>query len=123
MRLGLALRRFRSGIAILMMLVIGVASFTVVMHRSALASPASVSTTNWFSAAPLSPVKPCQKRVPLGTVNTCPLSSFNITTILSTDAGCGLDALTAATAWRLSDSSLPAQVAGLGLYRPPRSSV
>jgi hypothetical protein len=121
MTLGPALRRFRSGIAVAMMLVIGVASFTVVLHRSALASPAQVSATNWLSASPLSPVKPCQKRGQPGTVNTCPLSGFGLTAILSTDAGCGLDALTGAAVWRLSDTSLPVQVAGLGLYRPPRS--
>jgi protein-disulfide isomerase len=40
MTLGLAPRRFRSGMAILLMLVVGATSFTVVMHRSALAAPA-----------------------------------------------------------------------------------
>ncbi len=120
MNLGLALRRFRSGMAIVMMLVIGVASFTVVMHRAALASSVYASSANAWSNAPASPAKPCNKIVPPGVVNTCPLSSFNIAAVLSSDAGYASDVPMAATTWLLSDSSLPLQVAGLGLYRPPR---
>ena len=120
MNLGLALRRFRSGMAIVMMLVVGVASFTVVMHRAALASPVYASSANVLSNAPASPVKPCNKIVPPGVVNTCPLSSFSIAAVLSSDAGYASNTPIAATAWSLNDSSLPVQVAGLGLYRPPR---
>ena len=121
MSLSLAPRRFRRGIAVLMMLVISVVSFTVVMHRAALAAPAQLSATSWLSLAPMTPAKPCQKMVPPGALNTCPLANFSLAAILGADAGAAIAAPTAATAWRLSDSSLPVQVAGLGLYRPPRS--
>ena len=123
MGLGLAPRRSRSGIAVLMMLVLGVASFTIVMHRFALASAAYINITSRLTPAPANPVKSYHKVVLPGTINAYPLSSFTITAILDNNASSAIEAPATSTAWRLSDSSIAVQVAGLRLYRPPRSGV
>jgi hypothetical protein len=125
MNVGFAPRseRWRAAIAMLMTLVISVMSFSIVMHRSALASPAYGTALARLADSRTSPAKPCHATVLPGAANTCPMSSFCFGAILGADAGCALPSPAAVAVWRLADSSLVMQCPSRGLFRPPRSSV
>lgn len=123
MRLVPATQGFRSSIATLMTLVICVVSLVVLVHRSAIEAPADFGSAHWLAAAPANTAAPCARAAFPGEANTCPFSGSGFVAILATDNAYAPAAPTTATRWRLSDSSLPLQVAGRGLYRPPRAAV
>ena len=117
--------RLRGFIAVLMVKVISIVSFSAVFARTVQASPApqpGMPAIVTLSGAKAVPAKICHRMVTPGTVNICPLSSFSFGAVFATADGSALTATSVAAAWRLNDSSLPPQQPGRGLYRPPRAS-
>lgn len=119
-----ALARWRRVTAALMVAVIGLVSFSLVVHRAALASPvpAHASAPAGFADLPTVPAKPCHRMVLPGVINNCPLSGVGFSAVFT--VGASIVPPTAVTvAWLLGDSPLSLQHSASGLYRPPRSRV
>lgn len=118
--------RLRGFIAVLMVTVISIVSFSAVFARAVQASPAAqpgMPAIVTLSGTKTVPVKMCHRMVSPGTANSCPLSSFSFGAVFRTADDSALAATSVAAAWRLNDSSLAPQQPGRGLYRPPRASV
>jgi len=117
--------RLRGFIAMLMVAVIGIVSFSAVFARAAQPSPVAQSFAPpivTLSGTKTMPVKMCHRMAVPGTANSCPLSSLSFGAVFGTADHSSLPPASAAAAWVLNNSSLPLQQSDLGLYRPPRAS-
>jgi len=115
--------RLRGFIAALMVVTLGVVSFSAVFARAARASPvvrADTPAITALSGGKTVPEKICHRMALPGSVNTCPLSSFSFGAVFGATEGSLLPPASVVAGWRLNDSSLPPQQSGFGFYRPPR---
>lgn len=111
--------RFRRLAAALMAIVMFMASFAVTAREPVPQTSAGRVAMSAFVTYGKNVRKPCQKSVVPGTVNLCPLSSFNLTAIPTAAPDYAIPASLEDAHWRVSSSSLPPQCGGLSPYRPP----
>ena len=116
--------RLRGFIAALMVVTLGIVTFSAVFARAAQASPvvrAETPAITALSGRKAVPAKMCHRMALPGSVNICPLSSFSFGAVFGAADGSLLPPASVITGWRLNDSSLPPQRSGPGFYRPPRA--
>jgi len=116
--------RLRGFIAALMVVVLGVVTFSAVFARAAQASPvvrAGVPVITALSGGKPVSAKMCHRMALPGSVNTCPLASFSFGAVFGAADGSPPPPVSVIAGWRLNDAALPAQRSGPGFYRPPRA--
>ena len=116
--------RLRGFIAALMIVALGIVTFSAVFARAAQATPvvrAEMPAITALSGRKTTPAKICHRMALPGSVNTCPLSSFSFGAVFGAADGSLLPPVSVIAGWRLNDASLPQQRSGRGLYRPPRA--
>ena len=116
--------RLRGFIAALMVVVLGVVTFSAVFARAAQALPvvhADVPAITALSGQKKTHLKMCHRMALPGSINICPLASFSFGAVFGAADGSLLPPVSVIAGWRLNDASLPQQRSGRGLYRPPRA--
>lgn len=123
-RLTLPTTRLRGFIAALMVVVLGVVTFSSVFARAAQALPVAGTDAPAFTALSgqkTTRAKICHRMALPGSVNTCPLSTFSFGAVFGAVERSLFPPAFVIAGWRLNDASLPPQGSGPGFYRPPRA--
>ena len=110
------LRRFT---AALMVIVVVVASLGSSTGRSLGPFRGQQSVAEFVKRNTSAP-KPCQRAVLPGTINTCPVAGFSVSSIPLDEAAYATpDSAVSSLSWHTMNSQLLAQCSGSSPYRPP----